>query len=146
MDEEKQPIKEKIKETFSDIKENNKLDEVYEYARSHFGETATYIALVLGLLLTLFGNFYGLPLIGFVAGLYFSKDILLLIDKAVEMFQGPNMLDEALIGAVLIALFLQAPMLFIGAAAAVVIRKVVLGMEVGADKPPPKDSDNGDGE
>lgn len=128
-EEENKTFSDKVKDTISDIKDNNKMEEVYEYSRSNIGETATYVGLTVGLLLTLFGNFYGLPIIGFVFGIYFAKAILTITEQAKGWFEEAGLLKSCLIGASLLALFIQSPMFFVGIAGAVILRKVVLGIE-----------------
>lgn len=145
MQEEKdKPISDKIKDKFSELSESSTLEEAYEYSRSNLGETATYVALTIGLLLTLVGNFYGPPILGFVAGLYFSKEALSILNQTVSWYESAGMLKVILVGAVLLGLFIKAPMFFVGAAAAVALRRVVLGMEVSSSKPKRNEENNSD--
>lgn len=108
-------------------------DSLVDYFKNHSRETIAYILLITGILL-LFADrfyFYGGILVGIVGGIYFADPIINYIKEwKVAVTSNSNYQDVArhiiMIGLV-IAFFICAPAIFLGAAVAIGIKQLFIG-------------------
>lgn len=91
------------------------------YIKSNQRDTIAYVVLVIGVILTLFQFPLGYLLVGIVAGLYFSEEIMSFFQKSENLWEEEALPRTLIIGGVAIALILAAPFLFLGTAVTVAI-------------------------
>lgn len=118
-------VKDKFTESLENLKSNEKIEELYKYAKSNTGDTIAYVAMILGILILFFEPFYGGLLIGFIAGLYFSEEIARPLRKLEESIEELGMVRSLVLGGFLLGLFIEAPMIFIGLAIAVGLKQLI---------------------
>ncbi len=78
----KKDSKDKFSSTFENLKKNEKLEDLYGYARNNTRDTVAYILMIIGIVLLLFHPFYGGLLIGLLGGFYFADEIIRLFQNA----------------------------------------------------------------
>lgn len=117
--------KDKFTESLENLKKNEKIEELYKYAKSNTGDTIAYVAMILGILILFFEPFYGGLLIGFIAGLYFSDEIARPLRSIEESIEELGMVRSLIFGGLLLGLFIEAPMIFIGLAIAVGLKQLI---------------------
>lgn len=115
-------IKDKLSETLDNLKKNEKIDGLFQYVNSNTKDTIAYIVLILGIILVFFYSFWGGLLVGLVAGMYFSEEINYLVKHINEIIEHQGMVRSLILGGTLLALFILAPSVFVGAAIAVAIK------------------------
>lgn len=108
--------KTRLSETVEKLKQNDKFESVLNYAKTHTQETVAYILIAIGLIWMIFNHFYGGILVGLVVGFYFSKEILHVIRSFNQFQEEQGTARTVILGLTLLALFLLAPGIFIGAA------------------------------
>lgn len=119
-------MKDKLNETVENFKKNENVEKLYSYAQSNTRDTIAYILMIIGIVLFIFHPFYGGLLVGLIAGLYFSQEIMSFTKHANQLIEEQGMVRSLMAGGVLIALFIAAPAVFIGAAIAVAIKQLLL--------------------
>ncbi len=118
-------VKEKFSETLGSLKKNEKIEDLYKYAKSNTSDTVAYVAMILGILILFFEPFYGGAIIGIVAGLYFSKEIMVPVRNLEGFIEELGMVRSLILGGLLLAFFIKLPMAFIGAAIAVGVKQLI---------------------
>ena len=113
---EKGSSKNKLSDTFKSFKKNENIESMMSYAKSHTQDTVAYILLVLGIVWIFFNPFYGGILVGIVAGYYFAPEVLKIINSFDHFFDKPKIAKNLVFAGTLLALFILAPGIFIGAA------------------------------
>ena len=106
---------ETIKEKFARRIKNEKMDNLFSYAKENTRDTIAYVLLVIGLILLFFQPFWGELFIGVVAGFYFSDEIIAFCKNFEREIDQEGMVSSIIFGGTLVALFIMAPMIFIGA-------------------------------
>lgn len=81
-----------------------------------------YGLLIVGIILLFFSPIYGEILIGIVAGVYFSKEILSVVQDANAQIERIGLSRSLIIAGILLAFLISAPAIFIGAAVVVLLR------------------------
>lgn len=115
-------IKDKLSDTFNNLKKNENIDAVYQYAQENTRDTIAYIVLIIGILLIFFKPFWGGLLVGIVVGIYFYNEILAIVQDLNGFIESQGMVRSLILGGIAIAFFISAPMIFIGAALAVGVK------------------------
>jgi hypothetical protein len=108
--------RETIKEKFTRRIKNEKMDNLYSYAKENTRDTLAYFILVFGLILIFFHPFWGEILIGLVAGFYFSDEIISFFKNCEREMNNQGMVRSIVFGGTAIAFFIKAPMIFVAAA------------------------------
>src|ERR1700733_2976014 len=108
--------KNKLAETFNSLKKNENIESLMSYAKHHTQDSVAFILLALGIIWIFFNPFYGSILVGLVAGYYFSSEVLGVIDSFGLFFDKQKMAKNLVLAGSLIAFFILAPGIFIGAA------------------------------
>lgn len=119
-------VKDKFNETLEKVKSNEKIEDIYNYAKTNTADTVAYVAMILGILIMFFEPFYGGTIIGVVAGLYFSKEIMRPVHNLEGFIEELGMVRSLIFGGLLLAFFIKAPMIFIGAAVAVLFKQIIM--------------------
>lgn len=100
----------------------------FNYISTHREHTAVYLLLALGLLLVLFTSFLiGGFMIGAIGGYYFSPEIIYYIRNLNQIAGGKDQLRYVIIAALSVALFIEAPGIFIGAVIVAIFKQVIKG-------------------
>jgi hypothetical protein len=115
----------RLKDTFESWRANAQFGKVYDYAKSNNRDTIAYILLVVGLFLLFFEPWFGGILIGIIFGLYFSQEITDVIVNHVEIIDKLGIARSMVLAFVLLVFLISAPFVFIGAALAVCLKRLV---------------------
>ncbi|MEI8365194.1 MAG: hypothetical protein WCF65_02140 [Parachlamydiaceae bacterium] len=103
-------------------------DSVLDYFKSHMRETASYILLIVGILLLFFDPLYGGLIIGVVSGIYFGDDIVCYIKRwrkeACASCNNQQIAHHVICLGLALAFFIAAPAIYIGAAIAIAIQQL----------------------
>lgn len=119
-------LKEKLKHQVDNLKKNEKVEEVVNYASSNTRDIVAYALLVAGLLLMLTESArYGATLIGVIFGLYFSEQIVAFLKNFRNLTDQIGMVHSLVLAATLLALFIASPFIFIGAMVALAVREFI---------------------
>lgn len=119
-------FKDKMKNSMDSFRKNEKIEEIYNYATTNVRDTIAYILLLIGLLLMLVeSSGYGAAIVGIIFGLYFGSEIIHFWNNYKQFTQEQGLVRSIILGGTLIALFISAPFLFIGAGIAVAIRMMM---------------------
>jgi hypothetical protein len=125
--EKKGTSKSKFSETIDSIKKDQKIESLVSYAKANTQDTIAYVLLFLGIVWIFLNSFYGGILVGLVAGYYYGSDILTYVKHANQTINDMGIPRALVLGLTLVAFFILAPGIFIGAAIAAGIRRVVKG-------------------
>lgn len=115
----------KFKNSLSGLKNNEKLENTFTSATENTRDTISYFLLIVGVILLFFQSFYGGILVGLISGFYFSAEILALIENINHLIQEQGIVKSLIGAGLILALFISAPWIFVGAAIAVAIRKIL---------------------
>lgn len=119
-------IKDKFSETLDSLKKNEKIEDLFSYAKSNTKDTVTYVLMILGILMIFFEPFYGGGLIGILGGLYFSKEIMVPLRDLEAFIDEQGMVRSLMFGGILLGFFLIGGYpIFIGAAVAIGIKQLI---------------------
>jgi hypothetical protein len=108
--------KNKVSETLTSLKKSENIDNLMSYAKTHIQDTVAYILLVSGIIWIFFNSFYGGILVGLIAGFYFAQEVLEIINSFDRFLDKKGMAKNLILAGTLLALFILAPGIFIGAA------------------------------
>jgi len=100
---------------------------LYGYAKSNTRDTIAYVVLIIGVILLFFDPsfFWGGLLVGLVVGFYFASEILGLIKHFNDVIAEQGVVRSLVFGGLMVAFFISAPGIFIGAAVGVAIKKLI---------------------
>lgn len=90
------------------------------------GETIIYVLLAVGLVLLLIQPFFGGILVGLVVGYLFANEILTGVVKVKNLIEEEPVGRGVALGAVLLAFFISAPAIVIGALVSVALRRLLV--------------------
>jgi hypothetical protein len=121
----KESFQEKFKKSLEKFRDNQRVDSFLTHATANTKDTISYILLILGLVLLFFYPFYGGLLIGIIAGLYFSSEILALLRNFSDFVDDQGIVKSLIGAGLLMGLFIAAPAIFIGIALAVALRQIL---------------------
>lgn len=108
--------------------EAKKIDAAMDYLHGNLDAAITYSLLAIGILLLIFNVFLlGSIIVGLIAGYHFSYEIIFYLRNLTQIFAGQEQVRYIVLTAVIIALFIAIPGIFIGAIVAAVIRQVIMG-------------------
>lgn len=103
-------------------KKNDKFSGLFDFAKTNTKDAIAYIILIIGIILLFFERFAGEVLIGVVFGLYYATEIQNLFKHFNEFIEEQGVVRGIVLGVTMIALFISAPGIFIGAILAVIIK------------------------
>jgi hypothetical protein len=119
--------KSKFAETIDSIKKDQKIESLVTYAKNNTQDTVAYVLLLLGIVWIFINSFYGGILVGLVAGFYYGTDIIAHVKNANQTINEMGIPRALVLGLTLVAFFILAPGIFIGAAISAGIKQVVKG-------------------
>lgn len=95
-----------------------------EHFPLHVGtkDLVAYILLILGIVLLFFQPIYGGLLIGIVGGVYFSNEIIEVLKRLTTLIEEQGITRSLILGGLVLAFFICAPAIFVGAALVVCLR------------------------
>lgn len=100
-----------------------KIENFCDYARHNQWDTAAHVVLLLGLILMFFIPFPGSLLVGLIAGLYFSKEIIYAAKNAKQLIYEAGTVRSLVFLGTALAFLIAAPGIFIGAAIVAAIKE-----------------------
>lgn len=103
-------------------KKDEKVHGLFDFATTNTKDAIAYIIMILGIILLFFERFSGELLIGVIFGLYYSTEIQSLFRNFNEFIEEQGIVRGIILGVTIIALFISAPGIFIGAILAVIIK------------------------
>jgi hypothetical protein len=102
-------------------------DHIVEYFKTHTRETASYVLLVLGILLLILDfTLYGGVLVGIVAGIYFGDELVSFISNFRVTFSSQGVAKNIILGGVGLAFLISAPAIFLGMGISIGIKQLFL--------------------
>lgn len=110
-----------------------RLEDIYQLASSNMKDTLAYIAMIVGILMLFFEPFYGGAIIGAIAGLYFTHEIITPLKSLESFIEKQGMVRSLILGGALLGIFIEAPAIIIGAAVAVGLKQIIVN-DKGQDK------------
>lgn len=117
--------KKKLNETLESLKKNEKIEGIYNYATNNTRDTVAYILMIVGIVLLFTNTFYGGLLVGLIFGYYFAPELLKYSQSVNDLIEEHGMVRSLIFGGLLLALFISAPAIFIGAALAVILKQIL---------------------
>lgn len=106
--------RQKMSETLENLKQNENIESLMNYAKNNVQDTVAYILMIFGILWMFFQWFYGGLLIGLVTGFYFSKELIHLIKFFNDFVEEQGVSRSLILGGLAVALFFSNPGIFIG--------------------------------
>lgn len=127
VDSEKPPFEKKLPEEPKEkgFKRPEKIEDIYKLASSNARDTLAYIALIIGLLLLFFDRLLGGCIIGIIAGLYFSKEIMAIVRNLEDFIENLGVVRSLILGGALLGLLIEAPAIFLGLAVAIGLKQII---------------------
>ena len=123
-DDKKESFQSKLSDTFENLKKSENFENFYQYATHNVRDTIAYALLIVALVLLLFVPFWGGLIIGLVGGVYFSDEIISMVQNFNTIIEQQGISRSVILGVTLLAFFISAPAIFIGAAVAMGIKRL----------------------
>ncbi len=121
----KDSLQEKIGEKLDDFKKNENVRQAVEFAQSNKGDTFGFIALVVGILILIFNQFWGGIIIGAIAGLYFADPLISWVRNFKDYVEKDGYVKAIILLGVALGLLIVAPAFFLGCVAAVGVKYII---------------------
>lgn len=102
--------------------DKDKFQNILDYAKSNTRDVVSYILMILGILLLFFQPIYGGLIIGVIAGIYFSREIVEFFKNLDNVVERQGLVRSLIFGGTLLAFFISAPAIFVGLAVVVALR------------------------
>lgn len=109
----------------SEKKEPASYDALFDYVKENTKDTIAYVLMVIGLLLMLFGVYWGDFLIGVIFSLYFVNEITFALTHTKEFIEEYGLVKSLVLAGTLLGIFFKVPFMFLGIAIVAVIRMFV---------------------
>ncbi|MBA3958707.1 MAG: hypothetical protein H0X51_10000 [Parachlamydiaceae bacterium] len=103
-------------------RQEDRKENFYDYAKTNTRDMIAYVMMILGIILLFFQPLYGGLIIGVVVGVYFAKEIIALLKDYETFIDSQGLVRSLVLGGTLLAFFISAPAIFIGAAVVVFLR------------------------
>lgn len=129
--EEKKEENSGFKETLHHIKEDERVEKIYNFARSNTQDTIAYVVLFVGIILLFFKPEWGGILVGSVGGFYFSNEIIALVEGANTFIDREGLIRSLILGGLLLALIIKATWIIIGVVLGAGLKKLLSSNKVG---------------
>lgn len=97
----------------------------FQYVTSNTRDTIAYVILIIGIILLFFHPVYGGLLVGIISGLYFSEEIVSILNSLNDIIENEGIVRSLILGGLTLSLFIAAPAIFIGAAIAIGVKKIL---------------------
>lgn len=118
-------FKERLTHKLDQLKQDDRVEGLLNYAKSNTRDTIAYITLIIGIILLFFHPHLGASLIGLIAGLYFSEEIIYLIQHFKEFIEEQGLVRVLILAALLLGIFISVPFIFFGALVGAFIVKLI---------------------
>lgn len=115
----------KSKDAFKKFTSSPKMKELKELATDNKGETAAFLLVIIGILITFANPIWGSAIVGLVAGFYFYEAILDWIGDLGRYIKKIGTLKASILLALLILFFIAYPLMFITMAIVVAIMQLI---------------------
>jgi uncharacterized membrane protein len=107
----------------------DRFQKFFHTATNNVRDIIAYVLLILGIILLFFQHLYGGFLIGLVAGIYFSKEIIYLINNYEDFIENEGLVRSLILAGTLLAFLISAPAIFVGIAIAIALKILLVGTE-----------------
>ena len=114
----KHPKKNSLADKLDALRKNEKIEGIYNYATNNTRDTIAYILMIIGIVLLFSYLFVGGFIVGLIFGLYFSNELTHLLRSLNDLIEFHGMVRSLIFGGLLLALFILAWPIYIGAAVA----------------------------
>lgn len=118
-----EPEKSKKEEESKETEE--RFENFFSQASANTRDIIAYVLMILGIILLFVNHMYGGLIIGLVVGVYFSKEIVDLIQNFENFIDDQGLARSIILGGTLLALLILAPALFVGIAVVVLLRMFI---------------------
>jgi hypothetical protein len=121
-------FKNKLSETFENLKKKEHLDNLYSYAQNNTRDTLAYILMIIGIIFLFFYPLYlyGGFIVGVITGLYFSKELSYVFTTLNDRIEEQGVVRSLILAGFLLALLISAPAIIIGVVVAVAVKQIVM--------------------
>ncbi len=119
-------FKEKLTDKLDKLKHDERVEGLFSYAKSNTKDTVAYILLIVGIILLFFEPHYGGFIIGLIAGLYFSDEIIYIAKHFNDLIEEQGLVRVLVLAALLVAFFISAPYIFLGTAFGALLMRVLV--------------------
>ncbi len=123
---EDESFKERLTKKFDNLKNNENVDGVFNFAKSNTKDTLAYILLIIGIILMFFEPQWGGLLIGLITGLYFSDEIIYIVKNFNGLIEEQGLVRILVLAALFVTVFILLPFLFLGMLVGVLAMKIIL--------------------
>jgi len=120
-------LQDQMSTRLNELKQNENVKKVVNFARSNTKDTVAYILLFLGILLLFFQPFWGGLIIGAVGGLYFANPIIDWVRHFQDYLDKEGLVKVLILTCVALGFLIVAPAFFLGAAGAIGIKFILVG-------------------
>lgn len=107
-------FKERLTKKFDNLKNDNRLDGAFSFAKSNTKDTLAYIFLIIGIILIFFETQLGGLILGVITGLYYSDEIIYIVKHFNELLEEQGFVRVLILAALFVAFFILLPFLFLG--------------------------------
>lgn len=121
----KEPKKSPLADKLDSLRKNEKIEGIYNYAANNTRDTVAYILMIIGIVLLFSFSFYGGFIVGLIFGLYFCDEITKTLRSLNDLIEFNGMVRSLIFGGLLLALFILAWPIYIGAAVALGVRHIL---------------------
>jgi len=123
---EDESFKERLTKKLDNLKNNESVDGLFNFAKSNTKDTLAYILLIIGIILMFFEPRSGGLLIGLITGLYFSDEIIDIIKNFNGLIEEQGLVRVLVLAALFVTVFILLPFLFLGMLVGVLAMKIIL--------------------
>lgn len=118
-------FQEKVSEKMGDLRKNEKVEELFQFARSNTRDTIAYIVLFIGIIMLLFRPFWGGLAIGVIGGVYFANELFGFFQNLNQFIEKHGLIKCLILGGVALGLFIEAPYIFVGGAISIAVMQMI---------------------
>lgn len=105
---------------------NEGFDDLISYAKANTKDTIAFVLVIIGVVMMFFDPFWGGLIVGAVGGIYFGTEIISFIRSFNDTYEQQGHARSFIGAAIIFALLISAPTLFLGAAITIGIRHLAV--------------------
>lgn len=122
----KPSLKDKLFGHWEEFRKHEKVEGFVQYTHSNTRDAISYVLLIIGLTALFISPLSGGLLVGIVAAVYFSKEILYFITHLRDFVDYYGTAKMLILIGILVAFLIQAPAIFLGALLALALQQLLL--------------------
>lgn len=116
-------------------KQKEQSETFVSFAKENIKDTIAYVLMIIGILMMFFAPIYGQLVVGIIFSIYFSKEISRVWNNLDGLVEAYGVVKSLMLGGVLLALFIAAPLIFISAGIVAALKILVKPEEKRKKKP-----------